>query len=104
MESGLEYIEKGNNVMLVDKNQLLGHMKSHSTLANIQMINPITGDHGLACLLLHENSPLLPMFNEGVRYLRENGLERQLFYKWFGKWENQNGSTPPEGYIISLRE
>ena len=104
MESGLEYIEKGNNVMLVDKNQLLGHMKSHSTLDNMHMINAMTRDHGLACLLLHENSPLLPMFNQGVRYLRENGLERQLFYKWFGNWENQNGSTPPEGHIISLRE
>ena len=104
MESGLEYIEKGNNVMFVDKNQLLGHMKSHSTLDNMHMINAMTRDHGLACLLLHENSPLLPMFNQGVRYLRENGLERQLFYKWFGNWENQNGSTPPEGHIISLRE
>ena len=104
MESGLQYIENGNNVMFVDKNQLLGHMKSHSTLDNMHIINAMTRDHGLACLLLHDNSPLLPMFNQGVRYIRENGLERQLFYKWFGNWENQNGSTPPEGHIISLRE
>ena len=68
------------------------------------MINAMTRDHGLACLLLHENSPLLPMFNQGVRYLRENGLERQLFYKWFGNWENLNGSTSPEGHILSLKE
>ena len=104
MESGLEYIEKGKNVLFVDKNQLLGHMKSHSTVDNMHMINAGTTDHGLACLLLHDNSPLLPMLNQGVKYLRENGLERQLFYKWFGNWENQNGSSPPEGHIVSLRD
>ena len=104
MKSGLEHIEKGNNVMFVDKNQLFGYMKSHSTIDNLHMVNAMTRDHGLACLLLHDNSPLLPMFNQGVRYLRENGLERQLFYKWFGNWENLNGSTSPEGHILSLKE
>ena len=102
IEDGLEHIEKGKNVMFVDKNQLFGHMKSHSTTGNIHMINAITKDHGLACLLLHNNSPLLPIFNQGVRYLRENGLERQMFYKWFGDWEKH--STPPEGHILSLGE
>ena len=104
MKSGLEHIEKGNNVMFVDKNQLFGYVKSHSTIDNLHMINTMTKDHGLACILLHDNSPLLPMFNQGVRYLRENGLERRLFYKWFGNLHNQNGLTSPEGHILSLTE
>ena len=102
MDDGLDLIENGQNVMLVDQNQLFGHIKANSIDLNIRLID--IPDHGLGCILFHNNSPLLPMFNQGVRYLRERGLGRQLFYKWFGNLEKENGSTSSEGRILTLAE
>ena len=53
-------------------------------------------------MLLHKNSPLLPMFNQGASYLRETGIERELFNKCFGDVEKQIGSTTSEGNILNL--
>ena len=102
IENGLDLIENGQNVMLVDQNQLFGHIKSHSSNQSIHVIN--VRDLGLGCILFQKNSPLLPMFNQGVRYLRETGLERQLFYKWFGGLDKQNGATHSEVHTLTLWE
>ena len=75
---------------------------SSNPSAFIHLIN--AADHELSCILFHNNSPLLPMFNQGVRYLRETGLERQLLYKWFGGWGKPNGPTPSRGHILTLSE
>ena len=100
IEDGLELIEKGQNVLHISQNLLLGHLKSNPTKQKIRMVS--LGNSFAGSLLFHNNSPLLCMFNQGMSYLRETGLERQLFYKWFGDLDKPNGSTASEGNIITL--
>ena len=100
IEDGLELIETGHNVILMEQNRLLGHLKSHPTKQNIFMSSLKIVE--FRCLLFQKNSPLLPMFNQGVSYLWESGLKRKLFHKWFGDLDNPNGSTPSEGHILTL--
>ena len=100
IEHGLQLIESGHNVIWISRNMLLGHLKSNPTKQNILIIR--TGKEKFSHMLLHKNSPLLPMFNQGASYLRETGIERELFYKWFGDVDKQIGSTPSEGNILNL--
>ena len=44
------------------------------------------------------------MFNQGVRNFRETGLEKQLFYNWFGDSEKPSSSIPSEGHVRTLSE
>ena len=99
IESGHQHVESGQNVILIDKNQLLGHIKLHPSKQKIDMITLRKNE--IACILFYHNSPLLPMFNQGARYLRESGLERHLFYKWFGDLSEQNGPVL-EGHVLTL--
>ena len=100
IEHGLQLIEKGQNVICVSRNKLLGHLKSNPTKQMIHVVN--IGKVQFSHFILHKNSPLLPMFNQGASYFRETGLERQLFYKWFGNLDKPSGSTPSEGNILTL--
>ena len=84
VDHGFKLIEEGNNVIYGEQNMLLGHLKSNPTKQDIQMIQ--TGKHELHYLILGKSSPLLPMFIQGSTYLRENGLERKIFLKWFGEF------------------
>ena len=100
IEHGLQLIEKGQNVIRVSRNKLLGHLKTNPTKQKIHVIN--IGEVQFSNFILHKNSPLLPMFNQGTSYFRETGLERQLFYKWFGNLDKPSDSTPSEGSILTL--
>lgn len=100
VEHGLELIEKGQNVILIGQNRLLGHLKSHQTkqkIHTVKIMNPSSNS-----ILFHNNSPLVPMFNKGVSYLTETGLRRQLYYKWFGKFSEEYGYASSEGNILTL--
>ena len=100
IEDGLELIETGHNVIFTEQNWLLGHLKSYPTKQNVHIISLRKVE--FYYLIFHKNSPLLPMFNKGVSYLWESGLERQLFNKWFGDLDKPNGSTPSEGHVLTL--
>ena len=100
IEHGLQLIESGQNVIWDSRNMLLGHLKSNPTKQNIQIIK--SGKEKFSHIILHKNSPLLSMFNQGASYLREAGIERELYSKWFGDVDKQVGSTPSEGNILNL--
>ena len=99
IEHGLQLIENGQNVIMIDQKMVLAHLKSNPTEQNIHVISLRTWKFD--CLIFHKNSPILPLFYQGASYLRETGLERQLFNKWFGELYEQNVSTP-EGQILML--
>ena len=84
-------------MIYVDKNMLLGHLKSTSNKQKIHIIN--LGKFELGCVMFPKNSPLVPILNQGARYLRENGLERQLYNKWIGEYLDVSTS---EGDVITL--
>ena len=99
--NGFKYeITRVNNVIYVQQNMLLGHLKANSKGQKIHTIK--VKKFALNGILLHKNSPIRPLFMHGVTYLKESGLERQLFYKWFGELGKLNDSTPFEGHIITL--
>ena len=102
IQDGLELMESGQNVLLMEQNMLLGHLKSHSTKQEIKVIE--RENLGFGCILFSKNTPLLPMFNQGVRHFRESGLEGQLFFKWFGKLNKQSGSNTSGGQALTLSE
>ena len=83
--------------MYLDKNMLLGHLRSHPTKQKVHMI-PL-GKFVFGHLLFHKNSPLLPLFKQGTTHIRETGLERQLFYSWFGEFHEIHN---PEENILTL--
>ena len=101
IQNGLELMENGQNVLLVDENKLLGYIKSHPTKQKIVTLN-LGKSWESACIMFSKNTPLLPMFNQGVSYIRESGLQGQLFSKWFEKLDKQSGSL--EGRVITLSE
>lgn len=103
IQNGLELMESGQNVLLVDENKLLGHIKSHPTQQKIVTIS-LRKSGESACILFSKNTPLLPMFNQGVSHIRESGLQGQLFYKWFEKLEKQSGSASFQKHVLTLSE
>ena len=101
IQNGLDLMKNGQNVLLVDENKLLGYIKSHPTNQKIVTLN-LGKSWESACIMFSKNTPLLPMFNQGVSYIRESGLQGQLFFKWFEKLDKQSGSL--EGRVITLSE
>ena len=103
VKNGLKHIEAGQNVMYLDKNMLLGYLRSNPTKQKIHMIS--LGKFVFGHLLIHKNSPLLPIFKQGTTQIRETGLERQLFYKWFGEFNdlhNPEENTLTIGQMVSV--
>ena len=90
VEHGLKLIEEGQNVIYLDLNMILGHLKSKPTKQMIHIMK--TGTFEFHNLIFGKNSPLLPMFMQGTITLRESGLQRQIFYKWFGKFQEMISS------------
>ena len=77
-------------MIYIDQNMLLGHIKSNPSKENIKKI--ILRKYEFGSILFHKNSPLLPMFNQGIQYLKEGGLERQLYYKWIVQSQDNDTS------------
>ena len=99
---GLYRVESRPNIMHVDKNLLLAQLKENPIQQKLHMISIKESQYELSHILFYKNSPLLPMFTQGVINLRETGLERQLFLKWFGEWSEVNGSVSSEVTILTL--
>ena len=100
VKHGIELIENEKNVIwLNEKIELFYIMRSNASLENIHTIR--APKVASLYLILQKNSPLLPIFNLGVSYLRESGLDNQLINQWFGGPQT-NGITPPEGHILTF--
>ena len=93
VEHGLQLIEEGKNVIDIDRQLLLAHLKSNPTKQDIHFVLNNKEQIDYANIILEKNSPLLPMFLKGLTYLKENGLERQIFYRWFGEFNGEKSST-----------
>ena len=75
--------------MMINEKQILGHLQENPTSQQLHVF----GKHKFEyrCLIFHKNSPLVPMFEQGVSHFRERGVEHELQTKWFGKWmENKD--------------
>ena len=100
IENGLKLIETGHNVIMIKETMLLGYLNTYPSKQDIHMIN--LGHRTISSILFYKNSPLLPMFKQGVMYLRETGWKKQMFGKWFWDLDQSNDSTPSEGHILTL--
>ena len=100
IKNGLELIESGPNVIFADGNMILANLKKSSAAQKIYMIS--LGKHESYNLIFYKNSPLLPMFKQGASDFRETGLERQLFYKWFGEWAAETNTASSEQKVLTL--
>ena len=101
IKNGLELIENGPNVIFLDERIFLTHLKSNPTKQKMHIIK-LKEKSTFANLLFYKNSPLLPIFKQGVSNLWENGMERQLAYKWAGGWPKDSGSAPSGGNVLTL--
>ena len=101
IKNGLELIENGPNVIFLDERIFLTHLKSNPTKQKMHIIK-LKEKSTFANLLFYKNSPLLPIFKQGVSNLWETGMERQLAYKWAGGWPKDSGSAPSGGNVLTL--
>ena len=105
IEHGIELIEKGQNVIFIDKTALILHKRSNPFMQKIHTITTPSNiySNNLGYLLLHKNSPLHPIFMQGTSHFRESGLESQLIYHSLGGSE-QSATSPSEGHILAIGE
>ena len=61
-------VDRGQNIMIINEPQLLGHLKLHPTSQPLHVFGHHKFEH--RCLIFHLNSPLVPMFEMGVRQFR----------------------------------
>ena len=82
-QEGLDMISANEqNVLAFSEIMLLSHLKW-----NVNQPAPYMFAHmgwGYPCLMLQKNSPLTPIFTQGVLNFRESGIEHQLRLKWIG--------------------
>ena len=97
IKEGLELVD-GNNIIMINELQLLSHLKINPTKQRFHVF----GQHNIGhrCLLFHRNSPLVPMFKQGVSHFREKGIEHELLTKWFGKWKKNDDTL--DGNTLTL--
>ena len=100
VKSGLELIESGPNVIFLDNSKLLNHLKTNPTKQKMHIIKAKKNVY--SSIIFYKNSPLLPMFRQGVINLWETGMERQLAYKWVGEWSDDSGTVPSGGNVLTL--
>ena len=75
---------------MTDETKLMGHLKSNPTDQKLYFFAHSKRQY--RSLLFYQNSPVLPMFNQGGQYLREKGIIHQLHLKWIGSNNLQGGS------------
>ena len=98
IKEGLERIAEGQNIMIINEPQLLGHLKLNPTSQDLHVFGHHNFDR--RCLIFHMNSPLLPMFDQGASYFREKGVEHELIAKWFG--DGVNGDRSFQGNTLTI--
>ena len=89
-KEALQHIGRGNIVISTDEGQFLGYLRRNPSNTNLHIFGH--GRWKYNALLFHRNSPLLPMFKQGVNHFREKGIESQLHLKWIGMEYNDGGS------------
>ena len=98
-EEGLEILSRGQNVIMTGESKFVGHLKSNPTDQRMFYFGHSKWQD--RSLLLHGNSPLLPMFNQGACYLREKGIIHLLHLKWFGVGTEKGGSETMEKTVLN---
>ena len=81
-KEALKILSRGQNVIQYEESKLIGYLKNNPTDQKLQFFGHAPWSY--RCLALYDNSPLVPILDQGVRYLREKGMEHQLYTKWIG--------------------
>ena len=76
----------------------MGHLKSNPTDQKLYFFAHSKRQY--RSLLFYQNSPVLPMFNQGAQYLREKGIIHQLHMKWIGS-DNTQGESEAEIMVLT---
>ena len=98
-EEGLEIISRGQNVIMTGESKFVGYLKSNPTDQRLFYFGHSKWEE--RSLLFHRNSPLLPMFNRGACYLREQGIVHLLHLKWFGVGTEKGVSDLMEKTVLN---
>ena len=83
IEEGLERAERGQSVIFFNEQQLQGYLMSNPTNQQLRLFGHKKWEY--SCMAFHMNSPLVPMFRQGLNHIRETGIENDIVLQWFGK-------------------
>ena len=81
-KEALEIMSRGQNVVHTDESKFIGYLNSNPTDQKLHFFGQEPWEQ--RCLVFPYNSPLVPILDQGARYLREKGIEHQLYIKWIG--------------------
>ena len=90
-KEAVQQITNGRNVILSDENQFMGYLRSNPIEDKLHIFGH--GRWKYNALMFHLNSPLVPIFKQGVDQYREKGIESELYLKWIGAGYNDDGLT-----------
>ena len=82
-KEALEIMTRGKNVAQFDEAKFIGYLKTNPTEQKLHFFGPEPWDQ--RCLVFYHNSPLVPIFDQGARHLREMGIEHQIHTDWIGQ-------------------
>ena len=85
-KEGLEKITK-SNVVILAYDKLMGYLRANPTDKKLYFFGHFR-DPDRANMFC-KNSPLVPIFNQGALYLRENGIEHLIGHKWIGSYKQE---------------
>ena len=76
-------MKRGQDVVQFDEAKFIGYLKTNPTDQRLLFFGPEPWQQ--RCLVFYQNSPLVPIFDQGARYLREMGIEHQVHTDWIGQ-------------------
>ena len=82
-KEALDIMARGQNVVQFDGSKFMAYLKNNPTDQKLHFFGHEPWEH--RCLIFHDNSPLVPILDQGARYLREKGMEHLLYTKWIGQ-------------------
>ena len=100
LAEGLEFVMSGQHVIKSGEGKLLNYIKSNGMHRKIYVFGQTRSEP--ECLIFHLNSPLVPMFRQGASFFKENGIENDLYNKWFGLSSPVSASNPEQGTAFDL--
>ena len=100
LAEGFDFVMRGQHVIKMTERMLFNYVKSNATLPELYFFGKTRTE--VMGLLFHLNSPLVPMFEQGTNFLKENGIEDELYKKWLGLSNSVTTSNPEQGTAFNL--
>ena len=96
---GLQLIRTGRNIISANEGKLFGHLRANPTRQKLHFFGHTKWTYG--SLLVHLNSPLLPVLSHGVSCMRERGVEDLLHQRWIGAGTQNEGAFALEKDVLT---